>query len=133
VLLTLNLPLLLSDNLMTPSSVNSLSSTAFQLLSFVSQAARLPEIANPQRKPYPSELSDAAWAILNAIFYVQRTGWQWEMMPPDLPPDSTVSGYFKKWQRKGVWQRMHDAIRHKLRKNSVAQQTLRWFSQHPNL
>jgi hypothetical protein len=38
VLLTLNLPLLLSDNLMTPSSVNSLSSTAFQLLSFVSQA-----------------------------------------------------------------------------------------------
>jgi hypothetical protein len=34
--------------------------------------SRLPEIANPQRKPYPSELSDAAWAILNAIFYVSH-------------------------------------------------------------
>lgn len=98
---------------------------------------RLPDIANPQRKPYPSDLSDAEWEILkpllpqpkgfghpvevdfreilNGIFYVQRTGCQWEMMPHDLPPYSTVYGYFKKWQRKGVWQKMHDAVRHKLR------------------
>jgi putative transposase len=99
---------------------------------------RLPDIANPQRKPYPSDLSDAEWEmlkpllpqakgfghpvevdfreILNGIFYVQRTGCQWEMMPHDLPPYSTVYGYFKKWQRKGVWQKMHDTVRHKLRK-----------------
>ena len=99
---------------------------------------RLPDIANPQRKPYPSDLSDAEWEILNpllpqpkgfghpvevdfreilnGIFYVQRTGCQWEMMPHDLPPYSTVYGYFKKWQRKGVWQKMHDEVRHKLRK-----------------
>jgi len=38
------------------------------------------------------------------------------MMPHDLPPYSTVYGYFKKWQRKGVWQKMHDTVRHKLRK-----------------
>ncbi len=100
--------------------------------------SRLPEIANPERKPYPSDLSDSEWEILkpllpqpkgfghpvevdfreilNGIFYVQRTGCQWEMMPHDLPPYSTVYGYFKKWQRKGIWQQMHDEIRHKLRK-----------------
>jgi putative transposase len=78
---------------------------------------RLPEVANPERKPYPSDLSDAEWdvlkplvpvpkgfghpvevdfrEILNGIFYVQRTGCQWEMMPHDLPPYTTVYGYFK--------------------------------------
>ena len=98
----------------------------------------LPEIANPQRQPYPSDLSDAEWEvlksfmpipkgfgrpitvdfreILNGIFYVQRTGCQWEMMPHDLPPYSTVYHYFRKWQRKGIWQQMHDRIREKLRK-----------------
>jgi putative transposase len=100
--------------------------------------SRLPEIANPHRQAYPSDLSDAEWEILkpllpqpkgfghpvevdfreilNGIFYVQRTGCQWEMMPHDLPPYSTVYSYFKKWQRKGVWQTMHDTVRHKLRK-----------------
>ncbi|PPS40924.1 transposase [Chroococcidiopsis sp. TS-821] len=98
----------------------------------------LPEIANPQRKPYSSDLSDAKWAILqpllpqpkgfgppvevdfreilNGIFYVQRTGCQWEMLPHDLPPYSTVYRYFQKWQRKGVWQQMHDQVRRQLRK-----------------
>jgi putative transposase len=98
---------------------------------------RLPEIAHPTRQPYPSDLSDAEWdilkpllpkpkgfghpvevdfrEILNGIFYVQRTGCQWEMMPHDLPPYSTVYSYFKKWQRKGVWQQMHDQIRQQWR------------------
>ena len=98
---------------------------------------RLPEIANPTRQPYPSDLSDAQWEILkpqlpkpkgfghpvevdfreilNGIFYVQRTGCQWEMMPHDLPPYSTVYFYFKKWQRKGIWLQMHDQIRQQLR------------------
>ena len=99
--------------------------------------SRLPTIANPQRQPYPSDLSDAEWEILkpllplpkgfghpvevdlreilNGIFYVQRTGCQWEMLPHDLPPYSTVYGYFEKWQRQGVWQQIHDKIRHQLR------------------
>lgn len=98
---------------------------------------RLLEIANPQRKPYPSDLSDSEWEvlkpliaapkgfghpvevdfreILNGIFYVQRTGCQWEMLPHDLPPYTTVYGYFQKWQRKGIWQQMHDQVRQKLR------------------
>jgi putative transposase len=99
--------------------------------------SRLPEIANFHRKPYPSDLSDAEWEILksllpspkgfghpvevdfrevlNGIFYVQRTGCQWEMLPHDLPPYTTVYGYFQKWQRKGVWQQIHDKVRHQLR------------------
>lgn len=107
------------------------------IASVTTTMTRLPDVAHPHRKPYPSDLSNAEWEIkpllpqakgfghpvkvdfreiLNGIFYVQRTGCQWEMMPHDLPPYSTVYGYFKKWQRKGVWQRMHDAVRHKLRK-----------------
>ena len=97
----------------------------------------LPEIASPTRKPYPSDLSDAEWEvlqklipkpkgfghpvevdfreILNGIFYVQRTGCQWEMLPHDLPPYSTVYRYFQTWQRQGVWQQLHDQMREKLR------------------
>jgi putative transposase len=100
--------------------------------------SRLPDIAHPHRKPYPSDLSDAEWEvmqkllpqpkgfghpvevdfreILNGIFYVLRSGCQWEMMPHDLPPSTTVYGYFRQWQRKGIWQQMHDAAREKLRK-----------------
>jgi len=37
------------------------------------------------------------------------------MMPHDLPPHSTVYSYFHKWQRKGIWQQMHDRIREQLR------------------
>jgi len=100
--------------------------------------SRLPTIAQPQRKPYPSDLSDDEWAILkpllpvpkgfghpieevdfremlNGIFYVQRSGCQWEMLPHDLPPYTTVYGYFQKWQRKGIWQRIHDQVRAQLR------------------
>ncbi len=99
--------------------------------------SRLPEIANPLRKIYPSDLSDREWEllepllpkpkgfghprdvdlreILNGIFYVQRTGCQWEMMPHDLPPHTTVYGYFQKWQRKGIWQSIHARVRGQLR------------------
>ncbi len=104
------------------------------------QMSRLPEIAYPIRQSYPSDLNDAEWEILqpllpkakgfghpvevdfreilNGIFSVQRTGCQWEMMPHGLPPYSTVYRYFQKWQRKGIWQQMHDQIREKLRRQS---------------
>lgn len=101
--------------------------------------SRLPEIANPKRKAYPSDMSDAEWSvlqplipfgkgfgrprevdfreILNAIFYVQRTGCQWEMLPHDFPPYATVYFYFRKWHRKGIWQQMHDQLRDTLRQS----------------
>ena len=100
--------------------------------------SRLPEIANPQRLAYLSDLSDAEWKviepllpqakgfgrprtvdlreILNAIFYLQRTGCQWEMLPHDFPPHGTVFKYFRKWRRKGIWRDIHDTLRHQLRR-----------------
>ena len=100
--------------------------------------SRLPVIANLQRQPDPSDLSDAEWKVLepflpkpkgfghprtvdlreiiNAIFYVQRSGCQWEMLPHDFPPHTTVYSYFQKWQRKGIWQKIHDELRYLLRR-----------------
>ena len=103
-----------------------------------SAMSKLPKVANPSRRLYPSDLSDVEWErikpllpgakgfgrkrtvdlreILNGVFYVQRSGCQWEMMPHDLPPHSTVYKYFQKWQRKGIWQEIHDHLREELRK-----------------
>jgi putative transposase len=53
--------------------------------------------------------------ILNAIFYVHRSGCQWEMLPHDFPHHGTVYKYFQKWGRKGIWKQIHDSLRHKLR------------------
>jgi transposase len=39
------------------------------------------------------------------------------MLPHDLPPYTTVYGYFQKWQRKGIWQLIHDCVRHQLRQD----------------
>lgn len=88
-----------------------------------------------KKKGYPSDLSDAEWAILeplippaktgghprttdmrgvcNAIYYYLTTGCQWEYLPHDFPPSSTVYGYFSKWQKKGVW----ESWNHQLRSN----------------
>ena len=88
------------------------------------------------RKPYPSDLTDGQWAIieplipvptvgrprtndmrevLNAIFYLNRTGCQWDMLPHDLPAKSTVYNHFSQWRDDGTWRRIMDALRQKVR------------------
>jgi putative transposase len=88
------------------------------------------------RKPYPSDLTDEQWEIvrplipvsrvgrprevdmrevLNAIFYLDRAGCQWDMLPHDFPPKSTVSDYFAPWRDDGTWQEIMDALRQKVR------------------
>ena len=88
------------------------------------------------RKPYPSDLTDEQWAIieplipvhkvgrprtndmrevLNAIFYLNRSGCQWDMLPHDLPPRSTVYRHFAQWRDDGTWQRITDALRQPVR------------------
>src|SRR3954447_25526932 len=88
------------------------------------------------RKAYPSDLTDAQWAIieplipvhrlrrprdvemrevLNTIFYQARAGCQWDMLPHDLPAKSTVYDYFKRWRDDGTWQRVLDALRRRVR------------------
>ena len=88
------------------------------------------------RKAYPSDMTDAQWAIieplipvnklgrprdvemrevLNTIFYLTRSGCQWDMLPHDLPAKSTVYDYFKRWREDGTWQVILDALRQKVR------------------
>jgi len=91
----------------------------------------------PVRKTYPSDLTDAQWAILeplvpaskhggrprtvdmreiiNTILYLNRTGCQWDMLPHDLLPKSTVYEYFAQWRDDGTWGKFVDALRVEVR------------------
>lgn len=42
--------------------------------------------------------------IVNAILYIASTGCQWDMLPRDFPPPSTVRYWFYKWRDEGLWQ-----------------------------
>jgi len=53
--------------------------------------------------------------ILNAIFYLVRTGCAWRLLPHDFPPWRIVYHYFSSWRRNGIWAQVHDALRTKLR------------------
>jgi transposase len=81
---------------------------------------------------YPSDLTDAEWAlvepmippakrggrprdvnvreVLNGIFYVLSTGCQWNALPTDLPPKSTIYDYFDLWDYDGTLERIHHAL-----------------------
>ena len=48
--------------------------------------------------------------ILNGIFYVLSTGCQWQALPKDLPPKSTVHHYFMLWDWDGTLERVHHAL-----------------------
>ena len=53
--------------------------------------------------------------VLNAIFYLNRSGCQWDMLPHDLPAKSTVYDHFAQWKADGTWQRILDALRQQVR------------------
>ena len=67
--------------------------------------------AKPGGRPRTSDLR----LILDAIFYVLRSGCPWRALPHDLPPYGTVFSYFRRWQREGVWDRVLEALRMQLR------------------
>lgn len=91
----------------------------------------------PIRRTYPSDLTDAQWAILeplvpaskyggrprtvdmreiiNTILYLNRTGCPWDMLPHDLLPKSTVYEYFAQWRDDGTWAKFVDALRVEVR------------------
>ncbi|WP_081437594.1 IS5 family transposase [Rhodococcus jostii] len=56
--------------------------------------------------------------ILDAILYVVRGGIAWRQLPVEFPPASTVYGIFARWVHAGVWRRIHDALRDRLRVRS---------------
>jgi transposase len=81
---------------------------------------------------YPSDLTDTEWAlvepmippakrggrkrtvdvreVLNGIFYVLSTGCQWNAVPTDLPPKSTIYDYLDLWDWDGTLERIHEAL-----------------------
>jgi putative transposase len=85
------------------------------------------------RRAYPSDLSDAEWALLapllpppapcgrprkwperlvaDAVFYVLRSGCAWRMLPREFPPWPTVYARFRRWRVSGTLRRAHDALR----------------------
>jgi putative transposase len=91
-----------------------------------------------ERRTYPSDLTDAQWAVLeplvppaepggrdrtvemrevlNGINYLLRTGCAWRFLPHDLPPWGTVHYYLWRWQRDGTWQAIHDTLRTRVRR-----------------
>jgi putative transposase len=72
----------------------------------------------PAPKPGPQPVKHTRREILNAIFYVNRAGCQWRMLPHDLPPWQLVYGYFSRWRKDGTWQRINDALRPQIRKRA---------------
>ena len=63
--------------------------------------------------------------VFNTLRYQARTGCQWDMLPHDLLPKSTVYDYFAQWRDDGTWQRITDALRKKLRVASGREPTPR--------
>jgi len=53
--------------------------------------------------------------VINTILYLNRTGCQWDLLPHDLLPKSTVYDYFAQWRDDGTWQRIVDALRSQTR------------------
>ncbi len=53
--------------------------------------------------------------ITNAILYLVRAGCAWRLLPHDFPKWQTVYYYFRRWQKEGVWQKIHDAVRAEVR------------------
>ena len=85
------------------------------------------------RRPYPSDLSDAEWSMLeplpasserrgrppkwparcvaDAVFYLLRSGCAWRMLPREYPPWQTVYYHFSRWRRDGRLRQAHDRLR----------------------
>jgi transposase len=56
--------------------------------------------------------------VVNGVMYVLSTGCQWRYIPKDLPPRSTVNGYFCMWGRDGTLQKIHHALYMKCREQA---------------
>jgi putative transposase len=56
--------------------------------------------------------------IINAILYQTRKGCVWRALPHDFPLYRIVFHYFRTWQKDGTWDKIHDALRHKVRQQA---------------
>jgi putative transposase len=98
-----------------------------------------------ESRRYPTDLSDDEWrcidphlpeptgqgrprlhgfrAILDAVFYVLKSGCPWRLLPRDFPPWKTVYDWFRRWRIDGTWQRLNAELRERLRS---------WLARNPN-
>ena len=89
------------------------------------------------KRSYPADLPDAEWEclevhvsapnkrgrprshgtreILDAIFYVLKSGCPWRLLPRDFPPWETVYWWFGRWRMDGTFERLNTALRERLR------------------
>lgn len=89
---------------------------------------------------YPTDLTDRQWDcikdhipaaklggrprsldmrhVLNALFYLLRTGCQWRLLPHEYPKWQSVYYYFQRWREDGTWQQIHDALRDQVRERA---------------
>jgi putative transposase len=97
------------------------------------------------RKAYRSDLTDQQWELIrdllpaaksggrprtvdlrevvNTLLYQARTGCQWDYLPHDLTPKSTVWDYFVAWQKDHTWQRLVDTLRGQIRQEAGREET----------
>ena len=90
-----------------------------------------------KRKPYDTDVSDEEWAIIephippakhggrhrkhdmqeiiNALFYLNRSGCAWRLLPHDFPPWKTVYDYFRKWRITNTWKWICQQLRQEVR------------------
>jgi putative transposase len=102
-----------------------------------------------KRKAYPSDLTDAQWAIgeplmpasrnnrggrpreldmrevLTTLLSLNRRGCPWEMWPQDLLPQSSVYDYFAQWREDGTWTKRLTALRERVRRDAGREPTPR--------
>ncbi len=89
-----------------------------------------------KRRSYPSDVSDAQWQeirllfigtrqckwekreLLNAVFYVVKTGCQWRHLPHDLPPYQTVYSFYRRALKSGSWDKILQYLVVKTRENA---------------
>ena len=89
------------------------------------------------RPPYPSDLTNEEWTIIapelpasvpagaprttdlrevvNAILYRLHNGCAWRALPHDFPPEGTVRDYFHRWRHAGLWAKLNDTLRRRVR------------------
>src|SRR5580693_9194709 len=91
----------------TPFYDTDLTDAAWALVAPVLPAAR------PGERPRTTNLR----AVLNAIFYLLRTGCQWRLLPREISTD-TVYHYFQAWQNSGVWVHLHRVLYEQARRDA---------------
>src|SRR5215212_3219536 len=96
-----------------------------------------PTLRSMESRRYPTDLSDDEWrcisphlpepagqgrprlhglrAILDAVFYVLKSGCPWRLLPKDFPPWKSVYDWFRRWRIDGTWKRLNAALRERLR------------------